>query len=142
MQTKRDTVSEDYQDEFDRYTHEQAVLNVVEDEFEHFIRSAPVNLPPTVSSLGWWLQEANRQSYPALSRMAIDLLSIPPMSAEPERVFAGARRTISWDRFRLEPDNIERIECMKSWIRTGIASAWRAEPATEPSEETPQAPES
>lgn len=41
--------------------------------------------------------------------MAIDILSIPAMSAEPERVFSGARRTI-----------IERGECMKNWVKSGI----------------------
>ncbi len=30
--------------------------------------------------------------------MAIDILLIPPMSDEPERVFSGARRTVTWDR--------------------------------------------
>ena len=29
---------------------------------------------------------------------AIDILSIPAMSAEPERVFSGCRRTITWQR--------------------------------------------
>jgi hypothetical protein len=29
--------------------------------------------------------------------IALDILSIPAMSDEPERVFSGARRTISWE---------------------------------------------
>ena len=33
--------------------------------------------------------------------------SIPPMSAEPERIFSGARRKTSWQRMRLGPVNIE-----------------------------------
>ena len=52
--------------------------------------------------------------------MAIDILSIPAMSAEPERVFSGARRIISWERMQLGRDNIEKIECLKSWIRNNI----------------------
>lgn len=52
--------------------------------------------------------------------MAIDILSIPAMSAEPERVFSGARRTISWDRCQLRSHTLERGECMKSWIKSGI----------------------
>jgi hypothetical protein len=52
--------------------------------------------------------------------MAIDILSIPSMSAEPERVFSGGRRTIRWDRARLGVDNIERTECLKNWTRLGI----------------------
>ena len=52
--------------------------------------------------------------------MAIDILSIPPMSDEPERVFSGARRTVSWDRGQIEPETIEMRECLKHWKRSGI----------------------
>jgi hypothetical protein len=46
--------------------------------------------------------------------MAIDILSIPAMSDEPERVFSGARRIISWEQAQLSAKNIERIECLKN----------------------------
>jgi hypothetical protein len=52
--------------------------------------------------------------------MAIDILSIPAMSDEPERVFSAARRTISWERAQLLAENIERIECLKNWQKNGI----------------------
>ena len=37
----------------------------------------------------WWLEEVQRRTYPSLSQFAIDILSIPAMQAEPERVFSG-----------------------------------------------------
>jgi len=52
--------------------------------------------------------------------MAIDILSIPAMSDEPERVFSGARRTISWERGQMEPETLEMIECLKHWKRSRI----------------------
>ena len=52
--------------------------------------------------------------------MAVDILSIPAMSADPERIFSGTRRTISWDRMQLGASVIERGEYLKSWIRSGI----------------------
>ena len=52
--------------------------------------------------------------------MAIDILSIPPMSDEPERVFSGARRTVSWDRGQIEPETIEMRECLKHWKKSGF----------------------
>ena len=52
--------------------------------------------------------------------MAFDILSIPAMSDEPERVFSGARRTISWERMSLSEETIEAIECLKHWKRSGI----------------------
>lgn len=51
--------------------------------------------------------------------MAIDILLIPPSSAEPERTFSGARRTQSWDRLRMTAENLERLECMGNWLRNG-----------------------
>jgi hypothetical protein len=52
--------------------------------------------------------------------MAIDILSIPLMSDEPERVFSGARRTVTWDRGQIESEIIEMRECLKYWKRSGI----------------------
>ena len=45
--------------------------------------------------------------------MAIDILSILLMSDELERVFSGARRTVSWDRGQIELETIEMRECLK-----------------------------
>ncbi|PMD51615.1 uncharacterized protein K444DRAFT_544682, partial [Hyaloscypha bicolor E] len=61
-----------------------------------------------------------RQRWPKLSRMAIDILLIILISDEPERVFSGARRMVSWDRGQLEAEIIEMRECLKHWKRTGI----------------------
>ena len=52
--------------------------------------------------------------------MAIDILSILAMSAEPERVFSGARRTISWERGQMDPKTLEITECLKHWKKSGI----------------------
>jgi len=90
-----------------------------EDEYELYISEKPIQI--SCSALDWWLQDEQRRYRPRLSQMAIDILSIPAMSAEPERVFSGARRTISWERMQLGRDNIEKIECLKSWIRNNIA---------------------
>ena len=42
------------------------------------------------------------------------------MSAEPERVFSGAKRTVSDFRGRLQSETIEILECLKSWFRLGV----------------------
>ena len=51
--------------------------------------------------------------------MAIDIYSVPAMSSEPERVFSGAKHTISDHRASLESETIELLECLKSWFRLG-----------------------
>ena len=48
--------------------------------------------------------------------MAFDILSIPAMSADPERLFSGAKITITDRRNRLGIDTIEALECLKSWL--------------------------
>lgn len=52
--------------------------------------------------------------------MAIDILSIPPELAEPERAFSGARRTASWDRLWITCQNLEKVECIGNWLREGL----------------------
>ncbi|OAQ62549.1 ribonuclease H-like protein [Purpureocillium lilacinum] len=108
-------------DEYDLLARELDVVSPAMcnlDEYKAFTAESPVAID--CSPLAWWFREEQQQRYPRLSRMAIDILSIPAMSAEPERVFSGARRTISWDRCRLGSRTIERGECMKSWIKSGI----------------------
>ena len=48
--------------------------------------------------------------------MALDILSIPAMSAEPERLFSGAKITITDRRNKLGIESIQAIECLKSWL--------------------------
>ena len=38
----------------------------------------------------WWLLQEQQRDYPNLSRMALDILSIPAMSASIERLFSFA----------------------------------------------------
>jgi hypothetical protein len=100
----------------------------------HFVRAVT---PRGQTSLQWWLETAQRLAYPNLSRMAADILSIPAMSAEPERVFSGARRTIDWSRMRLGVHIIEAGECLKSWVKSGIISSFGSQirGSSEPPEE-------
>ena len=49
--------------------------------------------------------------------MALDVLSIPAMQADPERLFSGAKITISNRRNRLGIFTIEALECLKSWLK-------------------------
>ena len=56
--------------------------------------------------------------------MAIDILSIPAMSAEPERVFSRARCTVSWERGQMNPETLEMTECLKHWKKSGILDSF------------------
>jgi hypothetical protein len=56
--------------------------------------------------------------------MIIDILSIPLMSDELERVFSEARRTVSWNRGQIESEIIEIREYFKHWKRNGILNTF------------------
>lgn len=104
--------------EFERLAQELDVLDnddEDEDEFERFIYSKPTKI--MCSPLEWWCKEEQRSQFPRLHQMAIDILSIPPMSDEAERVFSGVRRTISWDRARL---GAWVVEILGHWSKHGL----------------------
>lgn len=115
------------QDEYDLIAQELEVIGTepVVDEYESYISQSPI--PIDCSPLTWWLRDEQQERFPGLSKMATDILSIPAMSADPERTFSGARRTISWDRMLLGASTIERGECLKCWIRSGITAGLPAE---------------
>ena len=90
-----------------------------QDEYEDYSNGEPYDIGK-ISALEWWCQDQQRNRWPRLSYMAIDILSIPAMGDEPERAFSGERRTISWERAQLGAENIERVECLKHCIMSGI----------------------
>lgn len=92
--------------------------NSISDEFERFIKGDKVRI--TRSPLEWWLEPTQGDTYPNLQKFAIDVFSIPPMSTEPERLFSGRRRTVSWARCRLSALTVEMLECVKHWIKAGL----------------------
>lgn len=100
-----------------RFGFRPVVTQAQDDEFERFIRQDTLEI---VSPLEWWNESAQQRSYPNLQQMALDILSIPSMSAESERVFSGTRRQITFDRSRLNGSSIGRAECLKSWIKNDI----------------------
>jgi hypothetical protein len=53
--------------------------------------------------------------------MAYDLFAMPAMSSECERAFSNAKRLISEQRYNLKSDVIEADQCIKSWLKNGIA---------------------
>ena len=90
------------------------------DEFNDFTETAQQGLSSGVTALQWWCEEAQRTRWPLLSQLAINTLSIPASSAEDERVFSGARRTVSWERSQIGPTLLKQLECLKHWNKSGI----------------------
>lgn len=68
--------------------------------------------------ISYW--QGRRRRYPRLSRMALDFLTIQPMSAECERLFAAAGRMVTPLRSRLDADIIGMCQVLRSWLRAGV----------------------
>lgn len=85
----------------------------LQDELDQYLALPRVN---TDDAIAWWLEPTQQKNFPNLSKMAMDYLSIPGMSAEPERLFSSTKMTITDRRNRLGGDIIEALECLRSWL--------------------------
>ena len=92
----------------DYYAEEEPV-----DEYETYMSSKPVKFDHPIE---WW--RANQSTYPKLSQMAFDLLSIPAMSAECERVFSQAKLALGPQRNRMLDTTLNALQCLKNWLRS------------------------
>jgi hypothetical protein len=82
-------------DEYDLLAQELDVVGIVSSVDEYKAYTLQTLILTDCSPLTWWLRDEQQERYLRLSKMAIDILSIPAMSADPERVFSSARQTIS-----------------------------------------------
>ena len=94
------------------------------DMMEIFQRELPL-ANPVPDIIRYWASKSCDPGWKDLSRMALEYLSIPAMSAEPERVFSGAKISLSHRRCSMGDDALEALECLKSWQRDGLVAATR-----------------
>jgi hypothetical protein len=87
-------------------------ITAARDEYEEYLR---IPAEPCDKPLEWW--KAHESQFPVLSRMALDLFSIPLMSAECERVFSAAKNLISDKRNRMKDDIIEVCTVLRHWLK-------------------------
>jgi hypothetical protein len=107
--------------------HQSKKGSTDQDEYSKYLL-API-IPEVTDARAWWLEPTQRKTYPNLSEMALDVLSIPAMSAEPERLFSSAAITITDRRNRLGIESIQAIECLKSWLAKDMVDTESLGPA-------------
>ncbi|KIK32879.1 hypothetical protein CY34DRAFT_27129 [Suillus luteus UH-Slu-Lm8-n1] len=64
-------------------------------------------------AVAWW--HAHRSSYPQLSRIALDYLTIPATSVDVERLFSRGRLLLSHVRSHLSAQSTRALLCLGSW---------------------------
>jgi hypothetical protein len=63
--------------------------------------------------ISWWHE--HKLSYPVLSVLARDVLSVPVSTVSSESVFSTTGRILEERRRRLSPDMVEILTCVKDW---------------------------
>ncbi|OCK98136.1 uncharacterized protein K441DRAFT_544924, partial [Cenococcum geophilum 1.58] len=58
--------------------------------------------------------DKQRKRWPRLLLMAINILLIPAISNNLERVFLGARCIVLWERVKLRVNTIKILKCLKN----------------------------
>ena len=91
---------------------------VIKDEYKEYCKQ---RVQPYDNLLEWW--GARQQKFPYLSKMAFDLLSIPLMFVECERVFSSAKLFITERRSRLKNDIVEACTCLRAWYKEELESS-------------------
>jgi hypothetical protein len=86
-----------------------------QDEYTRYCGSLPHHDFEDVRD--WWLAPEQQAIYPNLSKMALNLLSIPAMSAEPERLFLSCKIIVTDRRNKLLVKVIKALECLRSWYK-------------------------
>jgi hypothetical protein len=92
--------------------------DVAVDDYDSYLTTPPMKIS---NPIAWWREQ--QATYPKLAQMAFDVLSIPAMSAECERVFSQAKLVVNDTRNRMTNDTIDAIQCLKNWTNQG-AIGW------------------
>ncbi|KIL59372.1 hypothetical protein M378DRAFT_58119, partial [Amanita muscaria Koide BX008] len=85
------------------------------DEISKYLQTAQESVS---DPLRWWYER--RHTYPRLSRMARDYLTIPATSVNVERVFSEGRALLSYLRNRLQVESTRALMCVGEWCKKGV----------------------
>jgi hypothetical protein len=91
---------------------------IVVDEYQAWQTDREASDGSVRDPIGYWITKQGR--YPRLSRMALDFLTIQPMSAECERLFSAAGKMVSGLRTNLDAEIIAICQVLRSWYRAGL----------------------
>ncbi|KAM5529528.1 transposase-like protein [Fusarium oxysporum f. sp. phaseoli] len=85
------------------------------DHYNEFITTDVIGLndDEEFDPIQYWNDRYHSQT--DLARMALDVLALPPMSDECERLFSSAKLLLTDRRSRLRMDVIEASECLRAW---------------------------
>ncbi|KAM5529017.1 transposase-like protein [Fusarium oxysporum f. sp. phaseoli] len=83
-------------------------------EMDKYLRLEPQD---TQEPIQWWRD--HKPSFPVLSSFALDVFAIPAMATDCERQFSLAKLTLTSQRLAMGADTLERVHCLRNWVRHG-----------------------
>ena len=92
--------------------------NATIDEYAHWQATRFPSDSAVDDPIQYWRDRADQ--YPRLSRMALDVMTVPAMSAEVERLFSAVGLMVAPLRNRLDASTIGLIQTLRSWLKAGI----------------------
>lgn len=78
----------------------------------------PENHPLALDPIQHWVSRA--EQYPTLSKLALDILSIPASAADCERTFSELGDLLETRRLKMKPDILSALQSLRSWKRLGL----------------------
>ena len=91
------------------------------DEYDDWLaRSGHPEDVQCTDPIAYWQAWVKETLYPRLARMALDLMTIPPMSLDPERIFSLTGLLLTANRARLPSDTIGASMAVGSWNKEGV----------------------
>ncbi len=94
--------------------------DVSNDEFDSYIQGPQTDFLKPDAVIPWVLDPMN--PWPGIRQQILDLLSIPAMSTELERVFSHGKLTLTPIRNRLSNQTVEMLELLRHWWANNIIS--------------------
>ena len=108
----------------EQYLRQVQRLRLVDDEFDSYISSIPTEFATPHDCIPWLRSQSN--PWQGIIKHALDLLSIPAMSAELERVFSSAKQTATPLRNALSDQTMEVLELLKYWYKNNVITQPRS----------------
>lgn len=98
------------------YVKRKTYVNDYEKQLDEYLEAPRANGKTNI--LNWWKENADL--YPALSKMARDVLSVPATSVPVERVFSEGASVVTKKRCSLSDENIRMNICINSWMKSAL----------------------
>jgi hypothetical protein len=92
--------------------------SLLDDEYERWQQRTDTTDAEVENPLEYWYTK--KYEYPRLAQMAVEILSIPAMSAECERLFSSGGLMVTPLRSQLEASTIGLAQTLRSWLKAGI----------------------